>query len=159
MGVFAVIVMLFGVAACFDNRPEGIAAKPTAAPRAEPQMDTPELDRVTAFAAIQRASINQQRLVGSTEAKLGVLALAILAYFVAIVVEAEASHVWLQHIEVVALAVDIAVILLGLLGFKTKQPFDLLKFVKFYKIKAPETLESTIETMAERYFGMRRYVR
>jgi hypothetical protein len=46
-----------------------------------------EVDRETAFAALQRLTINQQRLVDSTEAKLGVLALAVLACFVALVVE------------------------------------------------------------------------
>ena len=120
MGVLAVIITIIWTAACFGNRSACIGAKPSTSPTTEPPTASPELDRVTAFAAIQRASINQQRLVDSTEAKLGVLALAILGYFVAIVAESAANYVWLQHLEVLALAADVAVILLGLLGFKTK---------------------------------------
>jgi hypothetical protein len=108
-----------------------------------------EIDREIAFSAIQRISINQRRLVDSTEAKLGVLALAILACFIALVVETESKT--LEHVEVVILGVDSLAVLLGLLGFKHREPFDVPIFVRGYKAQAPKNVDEAIDAMADRY--------
>jgi hypothetical protein len=109
-----------------------------------------EIDRETAFSALQRVSINQQRLVDSTEAKLGVLALAVVGFFVALAVDQTSDAHWQQY-EVIALGADTALIMAGLLGFKHREPFDVLIFVRGYKAQAPQTVDRTIDAMALRY--------
>ncbi|HEX3464513.1 MAG TPA: hypothetical protein VHS78_10740 [Candidatus Elarobacter sp.] len=147
MGYFALLLIGLAVIVSLNSRsrilkPEKSAVRETAT-RGE------EIAREIAFGAVQQISINQQRLVDSTEAKLGVLALAILACFVALVVEHDADMV--ERAEVVLLGFDSLAVLAGLLGFKHREPFDVATFVRGYKAQAPQTLDETIDAMATNY--------
>lgn len=130
------------------------AARQAAQPR---RLDSPteplalaEIERGAAFSTLQRLTINQQRIIDSTEAKLGVLALALLGVFIALLVEPEQHSRW-HTIWTVLIGIDIVPILFGMLGFKAEEPFDMAAFVASFRSQAPDTIEATIQAMALRY--------
>jgi hypothetical protein len=124
-------------------------------PRPQPQTsaDLPieEIERDTAFAALQRLAINQQRLIDSIEAKLGVLALAVLAIFIGLLVEANMERAPWHSVWTVMLGLDMLPILAGMLGFKAAEPFDIPSFVAGFRFQAPRTIDTAIDAMAQRY--------
>jgi hypothetical protein len=124
-------------------------------PRPQPQTpaDPPiaEIERDTAFAALQRLSINQQRIIDSIEAKLGVLALAVLAIFIGLLVEANIERAPWHSVWTVMLGVDMLPVLAGMLGFKAEEPFDIPSFVAGFRFQAPQTINAAIDEMAECY--------
>jgi hypothetical protein len=110
-----------------------------------------EIERDTAFAALQRLGINQQRIIDSVEAKLGVLALAVLAIFIGLLVEANMERAPGYSVWTVMLGVDMLPILAGMLGFKAEEPFDIPSVVAGFRFQAPQTLNAAIDEMAECY--------
>jgi hypothetical protein len=125
------------------------------APR--PNVQTPadlpiaEIERDTAFAALQRLAINQQRIIDSIEAKLGVLALAVLAIFIGLLVEPNIGRARWHSVWTMMLGLDILPILAGMLGFKAQEPFDTPSFVAGFRFQAPGTIDAAIDAMARRY--------
>jgi hypothetical protein len=137
-----VIAALVAVAICTAPRPnlQTRADQPVA-----------EIERDTAFAALQRLAINQQRIIDSTEAKLGVLALAVLAIFIGLLVEANMERAPWHSLWTVMLGVDMLPILAGMLGFKAEEPFDVPGFVAGFRFQAFQTINAAINEMAECY--------
>jgi hypothetical protein len=123
--------------------------------RSQPQIPTDlpiaEIERDTAFAALQRLAINQQRIIDSIEAKLGVLALAVLAIFIGLLVEANMERARWHSVWTIMLGVDMLPILAGMLGFKAEEPFDIASFVAGFRFQSPRTIDVAIEAMSRRY--------
>jgi hypothetical protein len=88
-------------------------------------LPTAEIERDTVFAALQRLTINQQRIIDSIEAKLGVLALAVLAIFIGLLVETNIEHAPWHSVWTVMLGLDMLPIVAAMLGFKAAEPFDI----------------------------------
>src|ERR1700736_633641 len=126
-----------------------------AIPRTQPQNSTElpiaEIERDTAFAALQRLAINQQRIIDSIEAKLGVLALAVLAIFIGLLVEANIERARWHSVCTEMLGVDMLAILAGMLGFKAEEPFDIPSFVAGFRFQSPQTIDAAIDAMSRRH--------
>ena len=122
-------------------------------PNVQTPVDLPiaEIERDTAFATLQRLAINQQRILDSLEAKLGVLALAVLAIFIGLLVEANLERAPWHSVWTVMLGLDVLPILAGMLGFKAEEPFDIPSFVAGFRLQAPRTIDAAIDAMAECY--------